>query len=236
MSPQLPLALRWPASQRFESFVAGPNALAVAALLELAGEPEGQCLFLAGAAGVGKTHLLMAACAQASLAGHSAQYIDLARLGNEAAAAIRGLGGSDLLALDNVGAIAGQAAAEHALFDLYNRLRAEHTSVLFAAHDVPTSLGLGLPDLVSRLSACTQWALRALDEADRRRALRERAEARGIELDEAVLDWLFTRQARDLGTLTALLDRIDHAALAAQRRVTIPFLRALLETSGTAGT
>jgi DnaA family protein len=58
--------------------------------------------------------------------------------------------------------------------------------------------------------------------------LRERGAARGIELDDAVLDWLFTRQARDLGSLTVLLDRIDSAALAAQRRVTVPFLRDLL--------
>jgi len=61
----------------------------------------------------------------------------------------------------------------------------------------------------------------------RRRIVRDLASARGLELDDAVLDWLFTRRARDLGTLVGLLDRIDQAALAAQRRVTVPFLRHL---------
>ena len=51
---------------------------------------------------------------------------------------------------------------------------------------------------------------------------------RGIQLDDSALDWLFTRRARDLGSLMDLLERIDHAALAAQRRVTVPFLRTLL--------
>ncbi|MGA9421034.1 MAG: DnaA regulatory inactivator Hda, partial [Rhodanobacteraceae bacterium] len=50
--------------------------------------------------------------------------------------------------------------------------------------------------------------------------------------DEAVLDWLFTHRSRDLGELTTLLERIDRAALAAKRRVTVPFLRELLQGDG----
>jgi hypothetical protein len=45
---------------------------------------------------------------------------------------------------------------------------------------------------------------------------------------EAVLDYLFRRTGRDFATLGALLDRLDRESLAAQRRITVPFLRALL--------
>jgi DnaA family protein len=232
MSEQLPLALRWPAHQRFESFIIGANAAGVDIVQRAALDSEASRIFLAGPSGSGKTHLLIAACAAAGAAGRSAQYLDLTTLPEPRAETIRRFGGSDVLAIDDVDALAGERDAEHALFDLYNRCRAEGSSLLFAANDTPTTIGLVLPDLVSRLSACTQWLLRPLDEASRRQALRERASARGIELDDAVLDWLFTRQARDLGTLTALLDRIDSAALAAQRRVTVPFLRQLLADAG----
>jgi DnaA family protein len=58
--------------------------------------------------------------------------------------------------------------------------------------------------------------------------LRERARARGIDLDDAALDWLFTRRKRDIPSLLALLDGIDAASLAAKRRITLPFLRSLL--------
>jgi len=153
----------------------------------------------------------------------------LAPLRARRADAIRGFGGSDLLAVDDLDAIAGEREAEHALFDLYNRCRAEGASLLFAASAPAAQLGLGLPDLVSRLSACTQVALKPLDEAERRVLLRGRALERGIELDDVVLDWLFTRSKRDLATLFDLLDRIDRASLAAQRRVTVPFLRTLLD-------
>ena len=106
--------------------------------------------------------------------------------------------------------------------------------MLFAASAGPSELGIGLPDLRSRLGACTQFALKALDDAERRAVLREQAAARGIELDAAVLDWLFARYARDLGALTDLLDRLDHASLAARRRITVPFLRGLLRGDGPA--
>ncbi|HEY6986268.1 MAG TPA: DnaA regulatory inactivator Hda, partial [Rhodanobacteraceae bacterium] len=62
--------------------------------------------------------------------------------------------------------------------------------------------------------------------------LQERAASRGIELDEAVLDWLFAREKRDLASLLGVLDRVDVASLAAQRRVTVPFLRTLLDSEG----
>jgi DnaA family protein len=71
--------------------------------------------------------------------------------------------------------------------------------------------------------------LKPLADAERRGVLREQAAARGIELDDVVLDWLFAHHARDLGTLLDLLDTLDRASLAAQRRVTVPFLRNLLK-------
>lgn len=228
MIPQLPLALRWPRRQRFEHFHAGGNAAALAAVEALAGNPGAPWLYLHGPAGSGKSHLLLAACQAASEAGRGVQYLPLAKLPNPAVA-IRGVAGGDLLALDDLGAIAGQCEAEHALFDLYNRAKAEGTALLFAAEAAPAQLGLGLPDLRSRLGACTQFALKPLDDAERRDVLKAQAALRGIELDEGVLDWLFARHTRDLGTLLDLLDRLDQASLAAQRRVTIPFLRALLK-------
>jgi DnaA family protein len=48
-------------------------------------------------------------------------------------------------------------------------------------------------------------------------------------LEEAALDYLFRRVDRDLGSLTALMDKLDHESLAAQRRLTVPFLRDVLE-------
>jgi len=230
MSAQLPLTLRWPAHQRFEAFDVGDNGVAVDLLRRAASESEQASLYLSGPTGSGRTHLLIATCAAANAAGRSAQYLPLASLHANADAAIRAFGGSTLLAIDDVDAIAGEGAAEHALFDLYNRCRAEDATLLFVAKAPPAQTGIALPDLVSRLGACTQIVLKPLAEEQRRELVRARAAARGIELDETVLDWLFAREKRDLGSLLGVLDRVDAASLAAQRRVTVPFLRKLLES------
>jgi DnaA family protein len=231
MIPQLPLALRWPRRQRFEHFHAGGNAATVAMVRELATGPGAPWLYLSGPAGSGKSHLLMAACQAASEAGRIVQYLPLASV-SQRAAAIRGVAGSEFLALDDLGAIAGDREAEHALFDVYNQARADGLAMLFAAEAVPVQLGLGLPDLRSRLGACRQAVLRPLDDEERRELLKAQAGGRGIELDDAVLDWLFARYARDVGALLDLLDRLDKASLAARRRITVPFLREFLKDEG----
>ena len=227
MIAQLPLSLRWPRRQRFEHFYAGANAAAMAAVQAIALQSGAPWPYLSGAAGSGKSHLLMAACHTANEAGRTVQYLPLKTL-QDHAAAIRGVAGSELIALDNLDVLAGHREAEHAVFDLYNRARAEGTALIFAAEAVPTQLPLTLPDLRSRLGACTQFALKPLDDVERREVLKSQAALRGIELDDAVLDWLFARYVRDLGALLDLLDRLDQASLAAQRRVTIPFLRSFL--------
>ncbi len=229
MSEQLPLALRWPAQQRFDTFITDGNDIAVDALTHAA-TSESPWIFLSGPPGSGKTHLLFAACAAASANGRTAQYLPLSKITNGREQSIRAFGGSAFLAIDDVDTIAGDELAEHALFDLFNRVRAENSSVLFAASAPPPQLGVTLPDLVSRLSSCTQLALRPLSDVARREAVRRRASARGIDLDDAVIDWMFDHTPRDLGSLAALIEQIDRASLAAQRRVTVPFLRKLVGT------
>ena len=235
MSSQLPLALRWPAQQRFETYVMGDNAAAVALLRSAAEDAEAAWVYASGPPGCGKTHLLLAACAAATTHGRSAQYVPLVKLSGDRTGTLRTLGGSDVLALDDVDAIAGDANAEHALFDLYNRGKADKSTLLFSATKPPAQLGIGLADLVSRLSSSAQATLKPLDDAARREAVRQRAQLRGLTLDDTVLDWLFARTQRDLGSLTTLIERLDHESLAAKRRITVPFLRQLLERKNANG-
>jgi DnaA family protein len=49
------------------------------------------------------------------------------------------------------------------------------------------------------------------------------------------MDHLMTRFARDLGSLMALLDRLDAYGLARHRRITVPLLRQMLAEEGAAG-
>jgi DnaA family protein len=226
VNAQLPLALRWPADQRFEGFVGSAEAVAAVAALS-AGDGANQ-VFLLGAPASGKTHLLIAACAAAEAAGRTARYLPLAPFAGRLGAAIDGVL-ADIVCIDGVEAIAGVREDEVALFHLHNRVADAGGRLLYAARSAPVELGLGLPDLMSRLGQARRLRLEPLDDAGRRTALVQRAARRGLELDEAVLDYLFRRVGRDLGSLGTLLDKLDRASLAAQRRITVPFLRSVIE-------
>lgn len=235
--PQLPLALRYPPDQRLETHIGTPagalaqlQALAVRSGGERPGHdrPSIDGLYLAGPPGVGKTHLLLAACAAAEAAGRRAAYLPLAAAAGRLDDALHALAEHDLVALDGIETIAGHRDDEVALFDIHNRARASGTPLLYAARENPEALPLTLPDLRSRLSQCVRITLAPLDDAGRRKVLSQRAQRRGLVLDEAALDWLLNHTDRDLASLTALLDRLDRASLAAQRRVTVPFLRRTL--------
>lgn len=231
---QLPLALRYPPDQRLETFVRAPAGvieLLRAFVAEPSGEPRlsgADAVYLAGPSGVGKTHLLLAACAAAEAAGRRAAYLPLAAAAGRLRDALDALEGNDVLALDGLEAVAGHREDEVALFDLHNRARAAGVGLLYAACGNPEDLALSLPDLRSRLGQCTRIALASLDDAGRREVLQQRAQRRGLVLEDAALDWLLTHMGRDLRGLAALLDQLDRASLAAKRRITVPFLRKFL--------
>ncbi len=226
-TPQLPLALRFPADMRFAEFIGAP--LACDWLRALAQGERDDWAYLSGPGASGKTHLLLATAAVASERDRRVAYLPLASARGHLRELLAQQEIADLVALDGLEAIAGQREDEIALFDFHNRARAAGCVVMYAARSGPAALALSLPDLQSRLAQCTQLPLVLLEEPDRREVLRRRAEQRGLVLDEVVMDYLFRRVGRDLASLTTLLDRLDRASLAAQRRITVPFLRGLIE-------
>jgi DnaA family protein len=227
MHPQLPLGLRLGDHARFRNFFAGPNAELLAALRALAGGTGARLLYCSGAPGTGKSHLLQAACAEAREQGRTAWYLPLAA--ELPPAVLEGLEQQDLICLDDLQRVAGVTVWEEALFHLHNRVREQGGALVVAGQGRPEESGLRLPDLVSRLHWGLLYRLQELDDAERLAALQLRAASRGLDLPTETGDYLLRRCSRDLPALFALLDHLDVASLAAQRRLTIPFVRAVLQ-------
>lgn len=222
---QLPLGVQLGVSLRFETFHAGTNAEAVAALTRLASGGSRVPVWLFGPPGAGKSHLLQAGCALAGAEGQTAAYLPLATLKPEGPALLDGLEQLDLVALDDLEAVTGNADWERALFTFYNGLAEHRGRLAFAATGAPLALGFRLPDLASRLAATEVHRLQPLSETEQAEALRRRAGHRGLELPEETLSFLTRRAPRDFATLCRMLDDLDTESLAAQRRLTIPFVR-----------
>ncbi|KAF1711415.1 DnaA regulatory inactivator Hda [Pseudoxanthomonas kalamensis DSM 18571] len=226
-TPQLPLALRYPPEQRFETFLSPPPG-ALAQLRALAVETDPRACYLYGPAGSGKTHLALAVCAAAEQAGRRVAYLPLQAAAGRVADALQAVAGNEVVVLDGLQHVVGGRDDEVALFDLHNRAHDTGIGLLYTADAAPDALPLVLPDLRSRLSQCARIRLQPLDDEGRRALLRGRAQRRGLVLEDAAVEWLLVRTARDPGSLLGLLDRLDRASLAAQRRVTVPFLKQVL--------
>ncbi|MGH8566253.1 MAG: DnaA regulatory inactivator Hda [Gammaproteobacteria bacterium] len=213
----------------FEAFVPGRNREAFEYLLSLAGGASGVSLFLHGPSGSGKTHLLSAACARVIERGGCAAYMGLRSLpvGDLARPAWRE--GLDLLCIDDVQEVAGRLAWERGVMALYDGASDAGAALVLAGRGSPDSLGLTLPDLESRLAWGLVYPLEMLDDRDKQEALVLRAKGRGIDLQPEVAEYLLCRYPRAMTDLCRLLDRLDHGALVAQRRITVPFVRFLLE-------
>ncbi len=230
---QLALNLRLRDASSFENYFVAHNREAVErlqhAVLNLGGAPHAPAswLVLWGEPGTGKTHLLEAACRAAQEQGHAPLYVPLAGKKDFTTALLEDVEQVPLVCVDDVDAIAGDAAWEAALFALYERLRAHGGMLILAASTSPAAIGLKLADLATRLTAGLVYQLQPLTDAEKISALRLRAQRRGLEMTEEVANYLLTRFPRDTPSLFALLDKLDTATLAAQRRLTIPFLRGL---------
>jgi DnaA family protein len=121
------------------------------------------------------------------------------------------------------------------LFHLYNGLCAAAAAFVASADAAPAALRIGLADLRSRLQGALVLRLHELDDEERLLALQYGARVRGLELGEEVGRFLLNRCRRDSASLFELLDRLDRAALAAGRRLTLPFVRSVLARQGSGG-
>lgn len=228
---QLPLGVQLLVSLRFDTYAAGANAGAVEALRRLADGSASAPVWIYGARGTGKSHLLQAACAQAGGAGRASAYLPLGQVRAEGPQLLDGFDDLDLVALDDLDAVAGDPAWESALFRLFNGLAEHGGRLAVAAATAPVATAIRLPDLRSRLSSSEVHRLEPLAEADQPAALRHRAERRGLELPDETLGYLTRRAPRDFATLCRMLDALDTESLVAQRRLTVPFVRDWLARS-----
>src|SRR5210317_509487 len=228
VSPQIPLQLEPRRPDRLEDFVVGPNANALQAVLHLLDEPGG-ILFLSGPQGSGKSHLLNALCHRARSNGLGVFYVALKRLPEEAAAGLEGLQMQDLVCVDDLDCVVGNAVWEQALFRCFNEIRDAGGRLLVSSCMPLSSLPIGLPDLASRLAWGVRQNLQPPDDAGKLAVLQQRARTLRIEVPLDVQKYLLRYGRRDMASLLTALERLKDAAFADKRKITVPLAREILD-------
>ena len=228
---QLTLGVQLKERATFASFLTARNVELVAHLRHLAANTPAGSTWIAGPHTAGKSHLLQAVCA-ATAPGKRAAYLPIESLLPFGPAALEGADLLDVACYDDVQAIAGLPDWERCLFSLWQRAQERNTTLVFAARENPVHVAFELPDLKSRLASSAVFAVRELNDDEQIEALNLRAHLRGFELPPETARYLQRRYPRDMRTLCEILDALDDAAFAAQRRITVPFIRALLDEKG----
>ena len=226
---QLPLAFEPRERFTFDSLIAGRNRLVVDLAMAMAqGEGEQQLLVWAEK-GNGKSHLLQAVCNRAAQAGMTACYLPAGEIIDGPVHILDGLEQLDLVCIDDVEAMTQSRAWEEALFDLINRVRDAGRRALRASGRSLEACEISLADLRSRLSWGPVFHLLELGDEDKMKAVQKRADQAGLELGDNVASYLLTHYPRNLFDLFERLDHLDKASMAMQRRLTIPFVKSVLE-------
>ncbi len=200
-----------PALGRDAFFVGPSNSLAVARL-EAWRDWPGRRLMLCGPQGSGKTHL---AHVWAGETGAEIVSIDVVIEDNVAQ-----LAAQDFLVVENADQMAGDAAREAAMFHLYNLVAAEGGCLLLTAISPPTRWGIGLPDLLSRLSTIDIVGLEPPDDALLAALLVKLFRDRQIEIRPDLIGYLVARMDRSAVAAQAVVEALDRMALEQKRPVT----------------
>ena len=225
---QLTLGVQLKERATFASFLTARNVELVAHLRHVAEATPAGATWIAGPHTAGKSHLLQAVCAAAP-PGKRAAYLPLESLLPFGPAAIEGADQLDVACYDDVQAIAGLDDWERMLFLHWQRALEHGGTLVFAARENPAQVDFALADLKSRLTSSTVFAVRELNDEEELEALDLRARLRGFDLPVETARYLQRRYPRDMRSLCEVLDTLDDAAFTAQRRITVPFIKEILD-------
>lgn len=203
---------------RGDFFVSPANALALAQL-DAGAWPEGK-LLLVGPEGAGKSHL-----AQVWATENAADVLS-------ASALPEAPGGTQAVVVEDADRIAGDRAAETALFHLHNDVLARGGRLLVTAASPPRRWGLCLPDLASRMEATALAEISAPDDRLLAAVLVKHFSDRQIAVAPDLIPWLLARMDRSFAAARALVAAIDARALADGRPVTRAVARQVLDLRG----
>jgi DnaA-homolog protein len=219
---QLTLDMGMEPTPSFQNYLVGPNTAALAHLQLWVQSATRSPVptYLWGEPGCGKSHLLRAAQSHMAQAGALVGWLDASLHEppefNPAWAAVL---------LDDVHAY--NPVQQHAAFKWFIEAQTHQRWVL-ASGSLPVADLALRDDLRTRLGWGHVFGLQLLSEAERRSVLRQQADARGIFLKDEVMDFILNRFSRDLGSLTQMLDHLDHFALAQKRPITVPLVKNML--------
>ena len=219
---QLGLPISLDTSMLLESFVANQELLR--SINQLFLDEKSSEVFIYGASGQGKTHILQGAVLKALEMDKNAVYIDCSESFPEHILDL--VDQIDFISFDNVHLISSEN--QEVFFDLYNRARQTQIFILVSGDSLPSDLEV-MKDIKTRLSLAAVYKLEELNDELIMSVIDSQMSQRNLSVNSNVYEYLFKNYSRDLKVLLSTLNDLDKASLQAKKPISIPFVKKFLE-------
>jgi DnaA family protein len=230
---QMPLKIGLRDDACFETFVTEKEsqALALSGLQSALIQTNGNAFYLYGESGAGKTHLLQASCRYVTEKGQTSVYLPF---GDHSLPLIpdvlMGLEQTPLVCLDDMTEIVGDSKWELALANLITKSSVQGHTVILAGQVSINDWSIKTNELAKALMMVLPIELHSVIEKEEVIvALQRHSKRLGFELPNDVGNYLVKQFSADLQELLAVLKLLEQATLVEKRRLTLPFVKQVLQ-------
>ncbi len=228
MNTQLALGITLRDEATFTNFDSRANQQVLRCLKQLLKGSGERIIYLWGQGDVGITHLLQACCHEAFQRQAHAIFLPLSEP-DLTPEILQDLESVNVICIDDIEYVLGKPAWEEQLLHLYNRVHDGNSRLVIGAKKISYLTQCELPDLKSRLSWGLTLRVDGLSDAEKPQALQMRLARRGLTLSRQTAKFLCQRYDYNMKALLDVIETLDHAALMAKRRLTIPFIKKTLD-------
>jgi len=233
MFVQMPLKIGLRDEASFATYVTEKESLAVAlnALQSALSQSSGSAFYLFGNEGVGKTHLLQAACRFVTEKKRASVYLPMADQSLPLIPDVLvGLEQTSLVCLDDIEKVVGDAKWEQALANLLTKSSVQGHVVILSGKRSINAWEIKTPELAKALMNVLPIEISPLEDKQEVIAALQRHSAKlGFELPLEVGNFLIKNFSSDLQELLAVLKLLEQATLVEKRRLTLPFVKQVLQ-------
>ncbi len=217
---QIPIDFTFFTKKTFSNFIVGDNNRLLDSLVDF--HKSDQIILIYGPQSSGKSHIC-----QAVLHESCVEYLFVngeSELCNEKLNDYY-----ELVVIDDLDKLVSTKGREERIFTILNNQILNKKPALITSSKDITECGLTLEDLSSRLLSDKIFTINDLDDSDKINMMISYSSQRGLEISDRVLNYIINNCSRDLYFICALIKNLDRVSLSAKKKITIPFIKKVIE-------
>lgn len=222
---QIPINFSFCNTKTLDNYISENNDHLIETLKQFANNNHGQLIYLFGNKSTGKSHLCKAVFniikdTETYIDQHNFEILDDIDIQN-----------INYLIIDDFEIILEKGNTEDKIFYYINEFILSKKSLLISSVKSTEQIDFSKNDLKSRLTSNLIFNIREISDDRKIEVLKKITEDIGWTIEENVCQYIMNHYQRDLFFLCNVLKSLDKSSLALKKRVTVPFVKGIIERS-----